>query len=230
MLRLSRLLADYIRDEFLAGVAEQNQNTLRVYFAGAPVKYLNEVFDSLSNFDAGLKVEKEGNCENVFIFQVDERHTIPVSPGRACKGSESGFINLRNNNSIQYCVILNSHSSQIQSLGSAVRPIGITGRVRSAADWLQTPLLQRLLQQIFSITKEIIAEARLREAIEFSLEKAWIADEHQQNHDRQNCWSLFERMLQAVSEEKISLTSISMALGLFSCPEQILAGKVIWKL
>ena len=219
MLALSRVLAQYLRSEFYSAVSKSETDRYRFYFTGVPRPYLDDIYLLLSDEESGLSVQDELGQTDVFIFQVDETQSVPTTLGRACKGSENGFITLRNHSLIKYCVVLNSLNSQKQSLGSAVRPLGITGAVRTQAAWRETELLHYLWDEIERQCKPIIDSERLRAAFNFCLEHLWAADDVAQSPTREHSWGLLERLFETVSSDNLSLDKLSKAFGLFRCPD-----------
>ena len=220
MLALSKLLAEYVSTEFIAAAKQDSQSAFRLFFTGVPDRYLDEVFLILQAPETGLRIAEDSLFKDVYIFQVDDSSFIPASLGRACKGSESAYINLRNHPSIRHCVVLSSRPPRIQSLGSAVRPLGVTGRIRSFEDWLNSSLFQHIWSTTFRACAGIIDKDRLRKAVEFSLEKAWNADQVLQTEARNECWSFIERLLEVASCQSFTLDDIAIALGLLRCPDE----------
>jgi DNA phosphorothioation-dependent restriction protein DptH len=213
---LSQLLAEHLRSEFTDSVSNQNALTLRLYFTGVPKFYLDEIFEILTDEKTGLNVVVAGQEVEVVIFQIEPSSPTPSKIERACKGSEQAFISsVRNNSSIQFCLVLNEHGSQVQSLGSTVRPFGITQTSRTYTQWLEEPLIQHIWTSIAARSNALVSEERLLEAFRYSIDNAWESDELFQHQNKIGCWNVIERLIDAVGSAEPSLDRISMALGLF---------------
>ncbi len=215
MSKLVTHLANYIKNELATSIDSSPNDSLRIIFSAPPRKQITELFEILTSENDCLVLETlQGNVE-VPVYLVDQYAEDPYECSKAARCTANYLVTIRNYDYPVWLALQEVGASTNASLSTAVKPLGVLNEMSNFNLWLNTSVIQYLIDQClvafgFETDEENIKN--IKKALQFSLYEAWTIDERYQ--DKRTVWQLLEKLLGVSAELSSPYEVLAATLGL----------------
>jgi hypothetical protein len=190
-------------------------DALRLSFSGPPKRVLEELFDLISDDDAGLQVDIGGHQQPVPVFLVDRNAVDPTSQASTARCTPNYLVTIRNHGYKCLLVLHEVGEAINQSVSTTIKPLGVSPIASDLEEWMQEPLIAWLLDKGISACLGTSPTEQAWACVKATLRETWEID--QRNRDKRSSWDAIERLLAFGIGGPTGVECLSAALGLPRC-------------